>query len=68
MNFIKWIETQGGPRVVARKLGYESPAVHAWIKGVSSPKALAMQKIVRMSKGKVSYDDIINATKKRARR
>ena len=63
MKFKKWIELQGGPKALARKLGTESPTVYAWLRGAASPKALTMQKIVKMSRGALSYDDIIDATK-----
>lgn len=67
-RFQIWIEREGGPRVVARLLGTESPTVRSWLAGISSPKALTMQKIVRLAKGAVSYDDIINETKRKGTR
>lgn len=64
MKFKKWIRAQGGSKVLARRLGFESPTINHWINGTSTPKALVMQKLVRMGKGAFNYDDIINETKK----
>lgn len=63
-KFRDWITSQGGVVAVAHSLKIGRHTVYAWLDGRASPKALMMQKIVRLSKGAVSYDDIINETKK----
>jgi transcriptional regulator with XRE-family HTH domain len=63
MKFHRWIESQGGPKEVARLLGTESPTVYAWLRGAASPKVLTIQKLIKLSKGKLTFYDIVNATK-----
>lgn len=67
MKFKKWIEAQGGPRVVAQKLGVESPTVNHWLKSHCTPKATVMVKLVKLGRGAFTFEDIILETKKVAR-
>lgn len=64
MKFKKWVEDQGGATQIAAKLGLETPVVNHWLWGNSTPRALTMQKLVRLGKGAFDYDDIINETTK----
>ncbi len=68
MRFTNWIKAQGGSTCVAAKLGVEAPTVNHWIWGNATPKALVMQKLVKMGRGAFDYDDIINETKKKRRK
>lgn len=68
MRFKEWIVASGGGAAVARKLGVTRQTVNIWLRGTGSPTALMMVKIVRVSRGVVSYADIIAARKKGARR
>lgn len=63
-RFRNWIKASGGPIMVGRMIGVESPTVKEWLNGRASPKALRMQELVRLGKGAFSYDDIINETKR----
>lgn len=67
MKFINWIDAQGGPTPLAAKLGIDSMTVRHWILGNATPKALVMQRLVKMGKGAFGYDDIINVTSKKIR-
>lgn len=62
-RFFQWIEDQGGVNVLAEKLGVAHSTVSSWVNKKTTPKAIVMQKIVKMAKGVVTYDDIINETK-----
>ena len=62
MKFFKWIESQGGPKEVARLLGTESPTVKAWINGRASPRPQLMIKLVKLGKGAFDYKDIVLET------
>ena len=64
MKFRKWVDRQGGPTQLGAKLGVVANTVDAWLMGKSTPKALLMQKLVRMGRGAFDFDDIINETKK----
>lgn len=64
MKFKKWIEAQGGPRVLALKLGVESPTVNHWLKSRATPKALVMLKLMKLGKGAFTFEDMIQETKK----
>ena len=64
MNFATWIHANGGVKGVSRKLNLDVPRVQTWVDKKACPRPLIMQKLVRMSKGKLSYDDIINWTAK----
>lgn len=66
-RFEKWITDSGGPRAVARMLRTESPTIYGWLRGAATPRAKTMQQIVRLSKGQVSFDDIINETSKKGK-
>lgn len=66
-KFMRWVETNGGRAATARKLGIAPMRVQHWVAGENGPQALLMQRIVKMTRGRVSYDDIINATHKRAK-
>jgi hypothetical protein len=68
MKFEKWVKSQGGTTHVAAKLGVTSMAVQQWLLAKASPRALTIQKLILMSKGKLSFDDIIHATKKGVKR
>lgn len=60
--FRDWIDSQGGPRKVAHMLGSDSSLVSNWLSRVAIPRPLTMREIVKRSKGRVTYDDIIDET------
>jgi len=68
MKFREWIDTQGGPPAVAKLLGVDVYRVRTWVRSEATPKALLMQKIVKIAKGAVSYDDIITGTTRNRKR
>lgn len=64
MKFKKWVNSQGGATAVAARLGLSSMAVTQWLSGKSTPKAVLMQKLVKMGRGAFDFNDIIGETKR----
>lgn len=62
MTLKKWIELQGGAKKIAPKLGIGRAAIGYWLRAANTPTASVMFKIVRLSKGKVSYKTIVEET------
>lgn len=62
MRFFNWIEKHS-VREVARMLDTESNTVFNWTSRKATPKALVMQRLVKLGQGAFDYDDIINDTK-----
>jgi len=59
MNFNKWIlETK--PRILAKHLQIDPSAVSAWQTKRTCPRPKHMTKILKLSRGKITYADIIN--------
>lgn len=61
--FAKWVHEQGGYSVVCKLLGVSRAALHLWFAQQTGPKLVTAQYIVKLAKGAVTYDDIINETK-----
>lgn len=59
MNLSQWIAKEGGTGKVAKKLNVPSNCVYAWKVGNAIPRPDVMQRIVRTSRGKVSYDSMV---------
>lgn len=62
MTLEKWVEMIGGPTALAERLKCGAPAVRVWLRGHGSPTLATAGKIVRMSKGAVSFAEILKAT------
>lgn len=59
MKFSHWIADQGGPGAVASRLGVTTHIVRIWLNGKGSPKVETIERIVELSGGKVSFEDVI---------
>lgn len=62
MKLKTWVARQGGPIAAGRLLGVHPTTVRAWLKGRASPRPLVMRQIVRLSKGLVTYAEIVAET------
>ncbi len=60
MNLTQWIKKTGGPAKAGKLLNVQRNAIHAWLAGKALPRPDTMQKIVRVSKKSVTYDEMIN--------
>lgn len=59
MTLTTWIRQQGGTTKVGRLLKVSSQRVHAWTTYTALPQATIMQRIVRLTHGRVSYAAMI---------
>lgn len=67
-KFQKWLVDIGGPNVLASKLGVSNYVVNHWKRGDGWPRISIILEIVRMSKGKLSIEDVIDCTYPKHRR
>ena len=58
MTLCDWI-VKTGPKEVAKLLNVDPSTVSLWRKGANIPHVKTMVKIVKTTKGKVTYRDII---------
>jgi hypothetical protein len=61
MTFKTWIANQGGPKVLAPKLGVSEIAVYKWMQGNATPLSRTLIKILRMARGKLTINEILAA-------
>lgn len=59
ISFNKWIDEQGIGHL-ARTLDVSKPAVHHWKMGSAAPRPHHMKHILKLSKGVITYDAMIN--------
>lgn len=55
-----WIDRNGGSGKTGKILGVDRTLVYSWKKGICMPRPAAMKTIVKVSRGKVSYAEIID--------
>lgn len=63
--FHRWVSAHGGAEKLAKELGVTAHAVRWWLRRQGWPNVKVMIEIVRLSKGKLSFNDIIAACKPR---
>lgn len=61
-KFFNFVMQNGGLSEFGRKIGQSPQSVYAWLYTNVAPRPIVMQQIVKMSRGKLTYDDIINET------
>lgn len=62
MTLKRWIESRGGSVKVAKKLGVHDRTVRFWMEGLCCPRSEKLFEIVRLSRGKVSVQQIVRET------
>lgn len=62
-KFRRWVYETGGPYVLAEKIGVTYQAVYKWLHRHHGPGILTAEKIVKLSKGKLTYQDIAEGVK-----
>lgn len=60
-RFSKWVEEFGGPVKLAYTLGVSDFAVRHWLNGLGTPKVTNIQELIKLSKGKLTFEDIVAA-------
>lgn len=68
MRLLDWVESKGGYVVVGELLGVTRQAVYYWSSGRSIPNVEMMRKIVAVSNGAVSLEEIVNGARVRKRK
>lgn len=63
MKFRNWVQAQGGPKTLGRRLRINKFTIYAWLNRGTTPGTRLMQKLVSMGNGAFDYVDIINETK-----
>lgn len=64
-KFKTWINKFGGADRLAVKLNMSSFAVRHWLYRHGSPRIAVIRELVKLSKGELTADDIIEATQKK---
>lgn len=60
--FQQWVDAYGGAEKVALDLHVTVHAVHHWMKRKGWPKVLIILRIISLSEGKLSFEDIVRST------
>jgi hypothetical protein len=60
----KWIAASGGSDVVAKKLGCTGAAIRYWLRGRGSPRATTIETLIKLSKGKLTFKDIVTESRR----
>jgi len=62
-KFRAWVSEKGGPAVVGRLMGKSRTAVEHWVRGHSHPKTKDLPKLIKLSRGALTLEDILNTSK-----
>ncbi len=62
-KFERWVREFGGPYKLSQKLKVSDSAVGSWIRRRGPPNLATAIKIIELSKGKLTVDDILEGTK-----
>lgn len=60
--FRKWVYANGGVVKVAKKLSVHEKTIYRWLNHQSQPQLKQVKKIIRLSKGKLTLNDIVKGT------
>lgn len=60
-KFVSWIKDQGGPEGLSKTVGLTAHAVRKWVRGEGTPTAHMCDRLIKLSKGKISFSDIMAA-------
>ena len=62
-DLANFVRHHGGPDAIAKKLGVTGGAVRYWLNKEVSPTTKHMIKLIKLSKGKLTFESIIRSTK-----
>lgn len=60
MKLRAWMDSRGGISAVARETGIHRVTLHRWLARTHMPHALELEYLVKMSRGKLTYQGLIN--------
>jgi len=66
--FQDWVASEGGSFPVSKKLGVTHVAVKAWLNRKGWPKVKNIIDLIKLSKGQLTFDNIIESTRPKANR
>jgi hypothetical protein len=61
-KFERWIYEFGGPKLLSLEIGVAHSAVNHWCNRKATPTLATGEKILKLSKGKLSLTDILEGT------
>lgn len=64
MTLNQWVKQYGGAEKLAVKLEITPHAVRNWMRGDDVPRPKHLVQLVKLSKGKLSFESILTATMK----
>ena len=65
MTLRKWVESFGGNAEVAKALHITPYCVRVWLRGEGSPTFEMAGRIVKLSDGKVSFNQLLRETRRK---
>jgi DNA-binding XRE family transcriptional regulator len=54
-----WVEKNGGARKIARRIGVSPHTIYNWFQGSNAPRMIYAQRLIKISKGKLSANDFL---------
>lgn len=63
MTFKTWIASVGGISALSRLSGITRTTIHDWLRRKHTPNVLDLEKIVKLSGGKLTYQKLIDETR-----
>jgi DNA-binding phage protein len=64
MKLQTWIEENGGVVVIAQKLNVKQRTIYYWIHRKVHPRVEMILKIVKLSRGALTIEDVVRSTMK----
>lgn len=61
-KFLGWVEKQGGPGPLARRLKITHHSIRSWLRGEASPNTSMSVKLVALGDGAFDHNDIVADT------
>lgn len=62
LKFRKWVDEFGGIKKVALALDVGEHQVRAWLRGENVPRPLTIEKMIKLSKGSLTFEIICKET------
>lgn len=68
MTLKAWVKENGGLSEVAHKLGVTYFSVRNWMNNGGTPTADTIHRIIKLSKGKLTFEEIYQSARKKKKR
>lgn len=60
LQFTDWIETYGGIEKLSKTLKINPHTIRVWLRGDGSPRPKTINRIIRLSKGKLTFETVFS--------